>query len=865
MPLALSVEGAPLEGLAAFAWTCREAIGAPWRLVVHLRSSPAATATDLTRLVGRPARFDVTVDGGAPPRRFDGIVSDARIALGEDGAIWQVEVRPSAWRLDRTRGARVFHDDSVPTIVGALLKQAGVAVTLALQEEHGGREITIQYGEPGASFVHRLCEAEGISLCYESLPGGERAALFDVDFPELEGQSRITFRTDEGALVPGEAHVQALEQEEVAGTAGVHVRGYDFHEPTTRIAAAGPGGEAPAPTEHYEFRERFTSSKLAMREAKLVAERLACAHGRHLGRSTVLGFRPARRFTLAEAGPLDGAYLLVEVEHQGYDAAVAPAAQVRQPVYTNRFVAQPTAVPFRPARRAPRPRVDGVQPALVVGPPGEEIHTDAAGRVMLKFPWDRRAEGDDRIGCWARVAQASAGPGWGHLLLPRIGHEVVVAFEDGDPERSLVVRSAFNGQHPPPVPLPQERATGGLRSSSTPGGRGFGELLLDDPAGHERISLHAERDHVVEVGNDSRRDVGADEQVRIDRNRQTRILGNQALQVTEDNAVVTLHQGIAVGAGGQVRVGAMSATTVGGMRRRLVRLAALKVVGESVSCDVAKSAKTTIGGHARLGVAGAATVAAGGLTRNVGGSDGVDVAKENHELFGKTRSLFVHGLGVRHYSGGYALEAKNLKIAAQSLRHTSRAETSLEAKTFELQADELVVSVAGRKVLRMSKDGTVTLSGTKITVDVREIVMDAKEVRKETPGSVAAETRTEDEEEAEKGDGVFVLVTDVAAEEAKACRDVFILRSTDGLVVQRRIVRRDAEIVDGFAEVRFLELPKDASYTLVVRHQDGVEAVVFEDLPYAELDAPGDLEADEGPREIAVEEDAETGGMRTDG
>jgi type VI secretion system secreted protein VgrG len=45
--------------------------------------------------------------------------------------------------------------------------------------------------------------------------------------------------------------------------------------------------------------------------------------------------------------------------------------------------------------RTPKPRVQGVQTATVVGPKGQEIHTDEFGRVRVQFPWDREGKSDD--------------------------------------------------------------------------------------------------------------------------------------------------------------------------------------------------------------------------------------------------------------------------------------------------------------------------------------------------------------------------------------------------------------------------------------------------------------------------------------
>lgn len=53
------------------------------------------------------------------------------------------------------------------------------------------------------------------------------------------------------------------------------------------------------------------------------------------------------------------------------------------PHYENEFEVLPARVPATPHRSTPRPRIDGLQIAVIAGPPGEEIHTDQYGRVRV--------------------------------------------------------------------------------------------------------------------------------------------------------------------------------------------------------------------------------------------------------------------------------------------------------------------------------------------------------------------------------------------------------------------------------------------------------------------------------------------------
>ncbi|MEJ8800397.1 type VI secretion system tip protein VgrG, partial [Trinickia caryophylli] len=106
--------------------------------------------------------------------------------------------------------------------------------------------------------------------------------------------------------------------------------------------------------------------------------------------------------------------------------------------YRNTFTCLPEEVPYRSPRRTPKPHMQGTQAAIVVGPKGEEIYTDGS-RVKLHFLWDRRGKYDGTDSMWIRVSQPWAGSGWGGSAIPRIGQEVIVAYNDGDPDNPVVV------------------------------------------------------------------------------------------------------------------------------------------------------------------------------------------------------------------------------------------------------------------------------------------------------------------------------------------------------------------------------------------------------------------------------------------
>ncbi|WP_259764562.1 phage baseplate assembly protein V, partial [Pseudomonas protegens] len=73
------------------------------------------------------------------------------------------------------------------------------------------------------------------------------------------------------------------------------------------------------------------------------------------------------------------------------------------------------------------------------------------------FHWDREGERNEFSSCWVRVATSWAGEGFGHVIIPRIGMEVLVSFIGGDPEQPLVTGCVPNQHTPVPYPLPANK------------------------------------------------------------------------------------------------------------------------------------------------------------------------------------------------------------------------------------------------------------------------------------------------------------------------------------------------------------------------------------------------------------------------
>src|SRR6185295_3611180 len=201
----------------------------------------------------------------------------------------------------------------------------------------------------------------------------------------------------------------------------------------------------------------------------------------------------------------------------------------------------PATQQYRPARRTPKPFMQGPQTAVVVGPGGEEIFTDKYGRVKLQFHWDRYGKKNEKSSCWVRVAHPWAGKNFGIVDIPRIGQEVVVDFLEGDPDQPLITGRVYNAEQMPPWDLPANATQSGILTRSSKGG-GYGNanaIRFEDKKGSEQLWIHAEKNQDIEVENDETHWVGQNRKKTIDVD-ETTLVKHDRTETVNNNETITI-------------------------------------------------------------------------------------------------------------------------------------------------------------------------------------------------------------------------------------------------------------------------------------------------------------------------------------
>jgi len=570
----------------------------------------AAESADLKfeDVVNQPAVLAVEGDG---TRHVNGIVSRIELA-GQAGrfTLYDLTVVPAVWRLKLRHDCRVFQEMSVQDIVVDVLDRAGIpgdARRFDLSGSHPPRTYCVQYRESDWDFVSRLLEEEGIYYFFEHTDNLCTLVMADHTAAQgdIEGEAAMPY-APAGGMKTTEEHVTRFSYAEEVRPGKVTLTDYNFTKPSLDLAAEATG-DTFKELEVYDFPGEYLDPGVGKDLAAARLEALNAVRRVAGGESDSARLVPGFQFELTKhpREALNAKYSVTGVSQTGDQPQVLEERGGGGGMsYVNRFECIPADVAYRPPRVTPKPVVEGVQTAIVVGPKGEEIYTDEFGRAKVQFHWDRQGKSDDTSSCWIRVSQVHAGAGFGGIDIPRIGEEVIVDFVEGDPDRPIITGRVYHGTNRPPYALADNKTRSGIKTNSTPGGGGSNELRFEDKAGGEEVYLHAQKDWNTVVENDHTRKVGANETQEVGGDRARKVAGMEHVEVAKD-------RDRKVEGNETVNIGKDLSLTVSGISERSITKDEIISVSGGRTENIEKSVKTEIGADMAMEVKNSADIETG--------------------------------------------------------------------------------------------------------------------------------------------------------------------------------------------------------------------------------------------------------------
>ena len=512
----------------------------------------------LEQLIGLPVQIALLTEEGKR-RALCGFVTQAE-RLGTDGtfSLYRLTLQDPFAILQKSKRSRVFQDLTVLEFVRQILEEhlhgnsvmaQSVDLRIECRGQHLKQSWATQLNEKDADFILRWLAQEGIAWYIEHGEAGQPGehpkmtiVMFD-DVATLKADPvKVRFHRNDGVDTRTEDVLTDWNSARTLQPGRIMRSSYDYkdvvvntQQDKSRADQGDFGNRLAATLEDYEYEPHFSANdaddyarygKLRMAAHEFKTE-LYNGNGTHrrlpVGATLKLINHPSpddgQQFTVTQASLYARNNLSPRMESQAQTLLQHPAATagreawglsaetaLTDPVCQTRINAVRKGVPIVPAysdTEHAKPVAPAMMTAVVVGPPGEEIHVNQRGCVQVKPKFTRLqdhqhaagagAAGKDGDSIWIRVMQPWTGAGHGHLWIPRVGDECVMLFENGDIDRPIIVGSLFNGTHPPPDfshagDLPGNKTQSGIKSKMYKGS-GCNEIVWDDTTAEQRLRV----------------------------------------------------------------------------------------------------------------------------------------------------------------------------------------------------------------------------------------------------------------------------------------------------------------------------------------------------------------------------------------
>ncbi|MDD0815429.1 type VI secretion system tip protein TssI/VgrG [Curvibacter sp. HBC28] len=537
-----------------------EALGELFLYTVTLQTpdSPDLTAfvsanLPYKQMVGKEAGLTLEVDGGGT-RQINALVTSARFLHAENRrSLYQVTLQPWLVLATRTSDHKIFQHKTVVDITQEVLADYPYLLELRLSQSYPPRTFQVQYGETDFAFLSRLWQEWGIYYFWEHEGGKHKLILVDDAGAHLPCPGVYAHINYYGPSAKIDEEYCSQFQTHEGLQSGVWVTDdFDFEKPRARLQQKikMPRQTGHEDLERYHWPGDYVVADEGRDLARTRLEEAGAPGQRASGMGNLRGVACGHTFTL-DKHPHQAA-------NQSY-LVIASTLSLRENSHAAgeegwschcQFELQPARNTFRSPQTQPKPLTTGPQTAIVTGPPGEEIFTDPYSRVKLSFHWNRYCSKDQNSSCWVRVSSPWAGNQFGGIAIPRVGQEVIVDFENGDPDKPIVTGRVYNALNMPPWELPANMTQSGVKTKSTVGGTpgpglkdGVGEcnvLRFEDKKGQEQLWVHAQKDQLTEVEHDEDKWVGNDRRKTVDGNETSTIHKNRTETVDIDETI-TVH------------------------------------------------------------------------------------------------------------------------------------------------------------------------------------------------------------------------------------------------------------------------------------------------------------------------------------
>src|SRR3990167_1639801 len=505
---------------------------------------PDFTATHLTALESLSLPYELTLKGytsrrdlsaknylhrslalqlqqNGAPKIFHGVI-DSVTSLHFDvlnkKQHYQLIIKPAMAFWAYRKNSRIFQQQSVIDIITLIADEnASVDVAMydgkhcstatswsatnirkeALVEHYPALAYCVQYNESDLDFVHRLLSQYGIGYYFSFDQKNHYLHLFDDSRQFLKSADNLLLSSQSAK----QSQAYSAETTESLAVSTVIARDYSAALSHLSLRSQVTAGQTIANLQTMLYPSHTSTLQETQKIAQRVIQREQCQAKRIIAQLNRCHLLLGQHYAFYdEVDSIDSnSFYLTTLEtkvddieklntdtHQRVDVSITALDSNRR---------------YCPVAIHAVPKITGHQTATVVGV-GDSIDVNDKAQVKVKFHWEQSTVNDTLCSAYIDVAQPAAGE-YGWQMIPRIGQEVMVFFEEADPNRPIICGSLHNDLHRPNDPLPENHTKTYFRthtqeSSNTNDGH---ELCFEDALGSESVYLKSQKDLNITVAN----------------------------------------------------------------------------------------------------------------------------------------------------------------------------------------------------------------------------------------------------------------------------------------------------------------------------------------------------------------------------
>lgn len=404
-----------------------ESLGHAFEIMLDVTTSDATL--DATDLLGQQVTLGIRIGPSSFRLRSAYVFAVSAVVItNDDGTRMQrihLELAPWLAALAHTSRFAIFENASVVDAARSVLgRYAFARVDFRVRGSHPAHERLVQHGESDLEFLQQILAPEGLYWFFEHDAHGHTLVISDAQGPPASSRRPVlTYRGSD----PRQS-IDGLHADAMTGPSGYRASAENPRDPHRPLVVEREL-RGPHPFGALVLSERAQHS-FPSREA---LERFAAGQAASL--------RIDQRFAGETESPELEAGIALRVTGHPRSEVNGDYRVVWSTYSANTYDQQPGApvslrssfrmIPLRARYWMPVMRTStyvGVQTATVIGPNVGQVHSDAQGRVRVRFHWPS-APGQEPS-AWVPVL----GGAW----RPRAGDLVLVHFLDGNPARPVV-------------------------------------------------------------------------------------------------------------------------------------------------------------------------------------------------------------------------------------------------------------------------------------------------------------------------------------------------------------------------------------------------------------------------------------------